>query len=461
MTGIMMVMMNNVAPAGPTAIPTPTVYVDAIDYLGSGTTWTAQNGSNATLVNTPTFAAPAPTYFSFAPASAEEATLPALSSLNSWTVEAWFRVTSSLTGQVTAVICDQFNLSDALNFSMGTNNAPVDYKLGIGFFNGAWKRTAGFTPTLNTWYHMVGTYDGNTLKEYVNGALTDSASGLGTSSSGGQGLRIARRWDSPATSGNYFPGDVGLTRIWNSALTATQVDELYNENLDRFSNSVVTSNLVAYYDPGLVAGYPGSGTTEYDLSGNGLNGTMSNITWTDPYFTYNGTNSTVSIADNALLEPGTGDFSIEAWVYYSTIAGSTRTFVSKTDNGGLASNWSYGLRTASNGNTYFEVGNGTTSVTSPTFTASTGQWYQITGVWTNVASNSIELYVNGASQGSNSHAFASVKNSTRGLYLGSYNGGEYSQWFNGRMGIARYYSKALSGAEVLQNYNANRGLYGL
>lgn len=456
MTGIMMSLINNVA-----TIPVPTVYLNALDYIGSGTTWTAQNGSNATLVNTPTFAAPAPTYFSFAPASLEEATLPALSSLGSWTIEAWFRVTSSLTGQITAVICDQYNLSNALNFSMGTNNAPTDYNIRIGFFNGAWRNTAGFAPTLNTWYHMVGTYDGTTMKEYINGSLTSSVSSLGASSSGGVGLRVARRWDSPASSTNYFPGDIGLTRIWNSALTAAQIQKLYNDNLSRFSTSVVTSNLVAYWDPNLVASYPGTGTTVNNLTATSLPGTMSNITYTDPYFTYNGTNSTVSIADNAVLEPGTGDFSIEAWVYYSTITGSTRTFVSKTDNGGLAASWSYGLRTVSNGNTYMEVGNGTTSVTSPVFTASTGTWYQIVGVWTNVASNSIELYVNGVSQGSNSHAFASVKNSTNALYLGSYNGGEFSQWFNGRMGIFRYYSKALSGAEVLQNYNANKATYGL
>lgn len=223
----------------------------------------------------------------------------------------------------------------------------------------------------------------------------------------------------------------------------------------------VSSNLQLYYAPNNSSSYPGSGTTLFDLSGNSLNGTMSNLTYSNPYLTYNGTSSTVSIADNALLEPGTGDFTLETWVYYSTIAGSTRTFVSKTDNGGLASSWSYGFRTNSAGATYFEVGNGTTSVTTPTFTASTGQWYQIVGVWTNVATNSIELYVNSVSQGSNTHSFASVKNSTNPLYLGSYNGGEYSQWFNGRMGITRYYSKALSAAEVLQNYNANKGIYGL
>jgi hypothetical protein len=227
------------------------------------------------------------------------------------------------------------------------------------------------------------------------------------------------------------------------------------------SNSVVTSNLVAYYAPNIVASYPGTGTTINSLAATNLTGTMSNITYTYPYFAYNGTSSTVSIADNAELEPGSGDFTLEAWVYYSTITGSTRTFLSKTDNGGLASSWSYGLRTIATGSTYLEVGNGTTSVTSPTYTVTTGQWYQIVGVWTNVASNSIELYVNSASQGSNSHAFTSVKNSTNPLYLGSYNGGEYSQWFNGRMGIVRYYNAALTAAQVLQNYNADKSTYGL
>lgn len=223
----------------------------------------------------------------------------------------------------------------------------------------------------------------------------------------------------------------------------------------------VSSNLQLYYAPNNSSSYPGSGTTLFDLSGNSLNGTLSNITYTNPYLTYNGTNGTVSIADNASLEPNTGDFSLEAWVYYTTITGSSRAVVSKTDNGGLAASWSYGLRTAANGITYFEVGNGTTSVTSPSFTASTGQWYQIVGVWTNLASNSIALYVNGVSQGSNSHSFGSVKNSSNPLYLGSYNGGEFSQYFNGRMGIFRYYSKALSGSEVAQNYNANKATYGL
>lgn len=224
---------------------------------------------------------------------------------------------------------------------------------------------------------------------------------------------------------------------------------------------VITANLVLWYDPSDSASYPGTGTTVTDLSGNGLTGTMSNITYTDPYFSYNGTNATTSVADDALLEPGSGDFTLEAWVYYSVITGSSRVIAGKT-NGGLAADWGYGIRTASNGGTYMEVGNGTTSVTSPAYTVTTGQWYQLVGVWTNVAANSVEFYVNGASQGSNSHSFASVKDTTSPLYLGSFDGGGvFGQWLNGRMGIVRYYSAALTAAQVSQNYNANRDIYGV
>jgi len=237
MSGIMMAVMNAVPQT--TAIPTPTLYLDAVDYTGSGTTWTAETGSDATLVNTPTYVSPSPTYFDFDPVAGEKATVPDLGDLNTWTVEAWFRVTSSLTGQVTAVVTNQFDGGN-LNFSIGTNQAPTSYNMCVGFFNGAWRTTTGFAPTLNTWYHVVGTYDGTTIKQYVDAVQDTTLSYSGTSQSGGE-VRIASRWDSQTAPTDFFPGDIGLVRIWNSALTASQVQDLYDENVDRFSVTATTT----------------------------------------------------------------------------------------------------------------------------------------------------------------------------------------------------------------------------
>jgi len=218
--------------------PTLLLELDATDYSGSGSTWTANVGTNATLFNTPTYTASSPTYFSFNNTQQEYATTTNLASQSTWTVETWFRVTSTITpgagGIITAVVTDQFNLSNALNFSIGTNRQPTSANICVGFFDGAWRTTNGFTPTLNTWYQVVGTYDGTTVKQYVNNSLDTQLSYTGTSSSGGLSLRIARRWDSPLTTNNCFPGDVAIVRVYNNAMTAGEVTASWNADKARF-----------------------------------------------------------------------------------------------------------------------------------------------------------------------------------------------------------------------------------
>ena len=225
----------------------------------------------------------------------------------------------------------------------------------------------------------------------------------------------------------------------------------------------VTTNLVLYYDPSNSSSYPGIGTTISDLSGNGLNGSMSGITFTSPYFTYDGTSSQVRVADNSLLEPGSGDWTMEVWVNQSVSGGDV--VLGKFDNGGLASDVSYSIRTT--GTEYYgQIGSGSglgssLFVDSTRYTGTTDTWYQIVYVFKNGGTKTLETFVNGSSIGTVSHSLASVLNSTNPLYIGSYNGGEYSQWFDGEIGITRLYNGALTSSDVLQNFNADKSKYGL
>ncbi len=225
----------------------------------------------------------------------------------------------------------------------------------------------------------------------------------------------------------------------------------------------VSSGLVLHYDPSNVASYPGSGTTITDLSGNGRNGTMSNISFTSPYFSYNGSSSQISIADNALLEPGSGDWTIEVWVNQA-VAGND-VVLGKFNNGGLSANVGYSIRTTSS--TFYAqygsgAGSGATLIQNSTnYTVSLNTWYQIVYVFTNVAANTFQTFVNGSSIGSVNHSLASILNTSTNLYIGSYNGGEYSQWFDGKIGITRLYNRALTASEVLNNYNVDKSKYGL
>jgi hypothetical protein len=228
-------------------------------------------------------------------------------------------------------------------------------------------------------------------------------------------------------------------------------------------NAPVTSNLVLYYDPSNSSSYSGSGTTINDLSGNGLNGTMSNITFTSPYFSYNGTSSQIQVADNALLEPGSGDWTMEVWVNQAVLGNDV--VLGKFDNGGLTVDVSYSIRTT-NTTYYAQLGSGSGSgsslfVNSTNYVGTIGTWYQIVYVFTNVASNTLQTFVNGVSIGSVGHNLPSILNVTNPLYIGSYNGGEFAQWFDGKIGITRLYNASLTSPQVLQNFNADKSKYGL
>jgi hypothetical protein len=208
-------------------------------YVGSGTAWNdlTVNKNNTTLVNTPTYSTSNLGYLNFNKSSYQYATASNLGNLSNWTIESFFRVTSSLTNQITMIVGNQYDLSSNLNFSMGTNNAPTSYNICIGFFNGAWRNTTGFSPTLNIWYHVIGTYDGATVRQYVNGNLDTQLSYVGTSQSGGE-IRIARRWDEVSNnSANFFSGDISVARIYNRALTAIEVTQNYNALKTRFNLS--------------------------------------------------------------------------------------------------------------------------------------------------------------------------------------------------------------------------------
>jgi hypothetical protein len=253
------------------------------------------------------------------------------------------------------------------------------------------------------------------------------------------------------SSNIYFNGS-SATKVF---LNGNVVWSLITETPPPTPTPTSSNNLMLYFDPSDVASYSGTGTTINDLSGNGLNGTMSNITFTSPYFTYNGSTSQVSIADNSLLEPGSGEFTMEVWFYKTSTSGSS-VILGKFDNGGGSEDVSYSIRT-NNTALFAQLGDGTGGVlnvdyvnsTSYTFSANT--WYHVVYVWK--PGVSLETFINGTSIGTISTTMSSILNSTNPLYLGRYNGGEFVQNFAGRIGIVRLHNTALTSSDVLDSYN--------
>ena len=326
----------------------------------------------------------------------------------------------------------------------------------LGYWDTAF-RTSNYdlASSVDIWvqYAVVGT--NSSQKFYINGLE------VGTSIAYGSGGTTHWGWGNNDVAGQPW-GQVANLKLYNVQLTEEQIRQNYYNQLSNFTlPNIVTSNLVLWYDPSFSTSYPGSGSTITNLANTSLTGTMSNITYTDPYFTYNGTSSQVTILDNALLEPGSGSWTMEAWVYLSNTGAGTKTILGKFDPGGGSQDVSYSMR-ISTANVFAQMGDGTGAyVNSTSYTMTINTWTHIVYVWTNGATKTLVTYINGSSIGSVSHTLSSLLNTPSNLYIGSYNGGEYAQWMNGRIGITRLYSTALTANQVLQNFNANKSTYGI
>lgn len=198
-----------------------------------------------------------------------------LSSLSTWSVEAWHYYTGTNTGGSPQIVSESF-AGGKINYligSWGVDNPLVS----TGFFDGAFNHTdPGYSLTAGNWYQIVGTYDGTTLKLYVNNVLVETGTISGISESGNSGIRLMIRWDGFS---ECWGGSLGIVKIYNGDIGASGVAASWNSNKARFGFSSLTiatndgggltgwgsTALAVVYDPVIISDYTvGSTITFYD-----------------------------------------------------------------------------------------------------------------------------------------------------------------------------------------------------
>ena len=157
---------------------------------------------------------------------------------NSRSISLWFYTSNSsshnMCGYGAASQVSGHNGFDILTY---TNNY-----VGIHLFGTA--IIAGGTYNLNAWNHYVITYDGTTLQGYLNGVAVDSNSTEVVNTLSTNNFIIG---EGVYTGFNGFSGKIDEVAIWNTALTSTQVAEIYNgtgTNTTKDLTTVSGSNLV-------------------------------------------------------------------------------------------------------------------------------------------------------------------------------------------------------------------------
>jgi hypothetical protein len=223
-----------------------------------------------------------------------------------------------------------------------------------------------------------------------------------------------------------------------------------------YNSRVVVEGLVLALDAANTKSYPGSGTTWTDLSGNGNNGTLTNgPTYSSANggsIVFDGVNDYVTLSSSQIA-PGTGAFTWNFWIKlndlttYSIIFSGTG---SNSDYGVILANYPVGYGLA-----YYA--NGLQIIDSPRSFAS---WCYVTFVGNGGAdgSRNVKLYGNTIQVGSTYNINYNFTSTTP--IIGA-NHSSFAELMRGNVSNVSYYNRALSAAEVSQNYNALKSRFGL
>ena len=301
------------------------------------------------------------------------------------------------------------------------------------------------TITLNQWNHIAVTVDYTSAKIYINNGSPETASNIITSFSNTETTYIGYSLDVDAT---YFTGTIDQVRIYNTALSSSNVSLLYAET------STTSSTL----------DYPVTATALYEFSGNANDtGNTYNGTATNVEYAYNGTASNVNFnvagkfgnagefnGSSSYIDLGNNlglannSFSFSCWI--KNIGTGSNSWVFAAEGSGSTNQKLHIGRDNSNGKFYIDFwGNGLYS-TSQVTTNSIWQNWVITFDST---TKSRKIYLNGSLDNSDT-------SSSNYLGTGDINIGQlpsYNQWLQGTLDQVRIFSSALNASQVTQLYN--------
>ena len=453
---------------------------DAGNYLSyprSGTTWgNMSNGSNnGTLINGPTFITGATPSIQF-DGTNDYVSAGNGKTLNNMTFQMSVKVNSNagIYKAFGGAVGNGYDYESGFNIDMQNNSTVSFSKCSIegGFLrvDGGVNFMTSSVP-FGTWKNICFTISPTYIQFYLDGVKQLGRTRLNNASStiGMNNLVIGLR---PSVGSSSIDANIRDVMIYDRALSDSEVVQNFensrknNVGLTGYTTSGLTLNL----DAGNYASYPTTGTKWVDISGNYNNGTLINgPTWssvTGGTFTFDGTDDYGSFSTNN-LPSGNSEISFDCWVrwggLFSTIYGE---FVMGYGDDSGPNKVPVILINTSN-QARFEFGSGSGAVISSS-TISPNSWVNITATYNK---SSTKIYLNGVLNGTTSYGSANiVPNGSNG-----YNGGIgtlFSQYgnknspsrygsFSGNISSVRIYNVALSDSQILQNYNALKGRFGL
>ena len=297
---------------------------------------------------------------------------------------------------------------------------------------------------------------GGLMKLYVNGSEVSYAvqQNADISLQYDSGIFVTGKRDT--TTSDYLSSNLYALQIYNRALSAAEVLQNYEAQKSKFANTIVQQGLVLNLDAGNIYSYAGAGTVWYDVSGNNYSGSLTNgPTYSSDVggvIVFDGSNDYV-VSSN--FTPNFSTKTLSGWVKLSSISqqGGGLITLQSTDGTVFDSivynetgqGWGFG----SNG--FSRTG------WSGVLETSTSDWVNITATYEN---SNYRLYRNGVLIQTLTSFGALNFNFNSNVQLGYRHLGS-SGYLSATIAQGIIYNRVLSASEVLQNYNATKGRFGL
>jgi hypothetical protein len=200
-------------------------------YPGTGATWTdiSTSGNNVTLVNTPTFLSTNSGVLDFNGSTQYGSFAGAANNFGVGSIECWCQSDAPTDSLNQQIVARTNTTSGTLNILKNSTN---QFQFNIRLSTGTQYTIPSDSSATTDWTHIIGTYDGTTQKIYVNGVhqtTTTSISGT-IDTAGTLDINIGRN----TTAAAYFNGRIPVVRLYNRALTTSEVQQNFNALRGRF-----------------------------------------------------------------------------------------------------------------------------------------------------------------------------------------------------------------------------------
>lgn len=184
--------------------------------------------------------------------------------------------------------------------------------------------------------------------------------------------------------------------------------------------------------------------------------TATSLTYaSDGTFSFNGSSNFLSVPNSTSLQVA-DIFTISVWVYTTSLSNRFGIFSTRTLN--ATGCWQLEVGTGSGGQGRIAVtGIGTWIWESSDNVVATNTWYNICFVKSGNGTQGGSLYLNGTLLTPATTTAYTILNNSDAKVIGQGTSG--GQFFPGRTGTVSLYNRALSAAEIVQNYNALKSRY--